>query len=798
MIKEIAYKGKYLPDTVVSECFEDSSYNYVDKQHTGNGFTTGFLNLQPTHDFQSNIIIVPNREVIKSKKKSYDNATYNKTSIGFFYGDESSDRLAFGKFDVMMFVVDSFLNYLPEIKKNIDSVDKILIDEAHSILIQSSFRNRLVGFTELVRDEFKGKSIVSVTATPMLFTEVTIKLVKDVIEQRTIHISKNTGNTLKRLQESLKQGNNCIIATQDARILKKLTDNKNKLTANIKVGITLFQKIVETVNLTVSEDAKLTIISSAGFEGFDVDNGVNDVFIFEDRAFDYQTFYPQNITQIIGRSRKGNARIEWCRIPNSDRTEMLSKEVMIKKAESKRISFEKKMTDKNYKFIPKYFDYNQDVDFGLITDLKLNDVKYDLAKELQDADIKGLSIYNQFFTERGFTLDYLNDGSNRLNLKGSTHQIAFNTAKLNVDVINKYNLFSDITVNLYAKENHADYIKAYEVYLRRKYWYADTLLWMMSNEELYNFNTHCLDIHLNEIQGYRIILDEDNIDEYLKGILKISIQNKKKVLYRKSKEFKQWQEDLIYNLKDRYTRLVMSVAQNKIKLPSKERNSRDYNLLTEVSIDLIHLVADAFEKKMVEVDIVSCNPRIIYAYCGLKLPADFYGKDKVNKKAINKLLNTISIDFPKQFLVDIERYKKNRNKDLIKLGFDKKVIEFLFTEFWNREKDALFNFCAYHEKMIIEKLQTELINLSDYGSYIRRHDSVISFRLLNDSQVSSINNFEYLGEGDWFKEMNELSVPVVYEKGIENRQLVKSGEFEYHLNPMVVRDYPKVLELVYR
>ena len=36
--------------------------------HTGNGFTTGFLNLAPTHKFQSNIIIVPNREVVKSKK----------------------------------------------------------------------------------------------------------------------------------------------------------------------------------------------------------------------------------------------------------------------------------------------------------------------------------------------------------------------------------------------------------------------------------------------------------------------------------------------------------------------------------------------------------------------------------------------------------------------------------------------------------------------------------------------------------------------------------------------------------
>ena len=51
----------------------------------------------------------------------------------------------------------------------------------------------------------------------------------------------------------------------------------------------------------------------------------------------------------------------------------------------------------------------------------------------------------------------------------------------------------------------------------------------------------------------------------------------------------------------------------KIKLPKKIRNSRDYNLLTEVSITLINAVADLFDTEVYEIDIISCNIRIIYA-----------------------------------------------------------------------------------------------------------------------------------------------------------------------------------------
>ena len=752
MYKKLIYNTKYLPTELIEKCFVNSQYNFVDKQITGNGFTTGFLKLRPSEPYQSNIIIVPNKQVIKSKQKSYlkDN-DINKTSIGFFYGDDSSNVLKFGKFDVMMFVVDSFLNYLTLIEENIYAIDKILIDEVHSILIQSTFRKRLVNFTETIKTKFQKNAIVSVTATPLLFQKIDIKLIKKNIKKRVINISKNQENTLENIKKSILKGNNVIVALQDVRLLKKLSDDQNKLRANLKVGVTLFRKIVENVNLILDTSSNLTIISSAGFEGFDVDNGINDIFIFEDRAFDYQTFYSQNIIQIIGRSRKGTGYIEWCRMSNNSRTALLSKDEMIKKSKSTKISFEKKMTDKNYSFIPKYFDYDQDLDFGVITDLKFNPNKYGLAKELNDSDLLGLNIYNDFFSERGFCLKHLNNGAKRLNLRNVSNKQAFKNIKKNKDIVRRFELMNDLRIDLYPKEKIDYYIKAFEVFLRRKYWYSDKLLWEMSENELKGFiEANNTEECLNELFGYSILKDEKSINEALRVICKKAIQKKLDKICVKSKEFISWKKDLIENSKDRYIRLIMALSQHKIIIPKKIRNSRDYNLLTEVSLDLIIAVAELFNIDIYEIDIISCNIRIIYAFCGLKLPSDFYGKDKEKKKKINKLLNKLSIEFPKEFKIDERNYKNKRIEELRKLGFHEKVISFLIDEFWYRRKDALFNFCTYHEKKIINSLSSKLINTKTEGRYIRRHDSIISFGKLNDIQVNEIINFEYMNQCGWF------------------------------------------------
>jgi hypothetical protein len=202
----------------------------------------------------------------------------------------------------------------------------------------------------------------------------------------------------------------------------------------------------------------------------------------------------------------------------------------------------------------------------------------------------------------------------------------------------------------------------------------------------------------------------------------------------------------------------MAISQNKIKLPNKVRNSRDYNLTTEVSIALITIVTNAFDKETIEVDVVSCNPHIIYAFCGVAFPTDLYGEDKKNKKAINKLLNKLSADFPKEFNVSVTDYKKKRIAELRGFGFDEKVIDFLFKEFWEKEKDALFNFCAYHEKNIIEKLQKQFKDKDGNGSYIRRHDSVITFSKLHEAQIEDVNEFEYLKQKGWFHKLGADSL----------------------------------------
>ncbi len=477
------------------------------------------------------------------------------------------------------------------------------------------------------------------------------------------------------------------------------------------------------------------------------------MYVFEDRAFDYQTFYSQNISQIIGRSRKGTSYIEWCRMPFTDRTEMLSKEAMIKKASSDRISFEKKITDNNYKYIPKYFNWIQDDKLGLITDLTLDHTKYDLNKELTDTDINGLdATYKEFFSERGFSLIYLNEGHKRLNLKNVSHKIAFKNLKINAKIIKRYSLMSGLSLNIYKKEKTYQYIREFEIYFRRKYWFLDTLPF----QEDFQLKDHATHVSLNgnlenELFAYRIITNEKELNEACKFICKDSIERKLKTLCVKSKEFELWKRDLINNIKDRYIRLVMALSQGKIKIPKKIRNSRDYNLLSEVSMKLIIDVAELFDTEAYEIDIISCNIRIIYAMCGLSLPSNFYGENKKNKKQINALINRLSIEFPQKNKWDVSNYKKNRIKEMRGFNFDEKVIKFLMDNFWYDSTDAVFNFCSYHEKKIIEKLRLE-IDKGEHKGIIRRHDSVVYFGEITQQQLNSIIDFGYMGQYGWFRD----------------------------------------------
>ena len=169
-----------------------------------------------------------------------------------------------------------------------------------------------------------------------------------------------------------------------------------------------------------------------------------------------------------------------------------------------------------------------------------------------------------------------------------------------------------------------------------------------------------------------------------------------------------------------------------------------------MSYDVLKLIALKFNIPIAEVDVRTCNPRILYALCGMELPSDFYGENKKNKRKINVLLNSFAIG----------KQKHHIKRDLINYGFHPKVIKFLLDTFCNdakpKPKGALFNLCAYHEQKIIHDLQRQLIadNLGD-ATFIRRHDSVISFGDFKPYTLEK-QDFEYLGVKGWFS--NEVDI----------------------------------------
>lgn len=750
------YEGKYLPIHLIEECFYQR-LSYINKSLTGNGFSSGFLKIPPTKPFHSNMLIVPNKEVIKSKQEAYNNilayggseTLKNLKSTIFLYGDISSDKLEFSKHDNIVIIAETFLNYIDRFKENSHLIDKVLIDEYHSFLIQSNFRDSLVGFVGKVVNTLEHSQVVCLTATPMLFQDIDVTLRPKKLEYRDIHITTNQEKAFKRLKDLLANGERCVVAIQDVRLIKHLTDRNGRLEANVKVGKSLMRKIVQNVELVRNKESNLTIVSSSGFEGFDVENGINNVFIFEDRKFDHQTFYPQNIIQIIGRSRQGVDYIEWCRMPNAERVNITDKEKLEKQMQSTKISAEKKMTDKNYSDIPKYYDIIQDEKTGLIIGFTFKEIKYNLDKELIDADRNGIeAMYKEYFLERGFTLVNLNEGHRRLKLRSVGHKKAFENLKLNEDTIKLYSLMEGLKVDVYSKESLAQYKKAFEVFLRQKYWHFDTLPFDVEFHLTDEIIASYSDLE-NELFLYSILSDEELINQDVEIIKKEAIKSKLGELDKRSKEFLQWREDLLENVKDRYIRLLLTFSQRYIRLPKKIRNSRDYNLFTENNLVLIDTVADMFKHSFIEFDIVSCNIRIIYAYLGLTLPGNFYGEAKKHKKGINSLLNRLSSDVPKANNWDEKNYRKMRIKEMRKYGFDERVISFLINKFWDKSVDAVFNFCAYHEKQIIEKVTKEIRMGNDNG-IIRRHDSILYFGTPNDEQVKAVYDFEYLGVKGWF------------------------------------------------
>ena len=262
-MRVVKYKGNYITKDIVKSCFEEGKHNFVDKTFCGNGFTSSFLQIPPKSPLYTNIIVVPNRAVVINKQKSYEaDKNYDKLRVGFFY-EGSPYQMNFQKYDVMMFVVDSFMMRLEKIVSHLYFIDKIMIDEVHSMYIQSDFRSMLGDFDNRLKESFSTKSVVSVTATPMLFHKIDVRITKDFDEYRTINVSQNQKLSFQRMRDALDRGRKVLLATQSRSIISQFKDKKGVLRANFKVGIKLMQGLVEVCEYVHDEESNRTIISSS-------------------------------------------------------------------------------------------------------------------------------------------------------------------------------------------------------------------------------------------------------------------------------------------------------------------------------------------------------------------------------------------------------------------------------------------------------------------------------------------------------------------------------------------------------
>ena len=753
-MKIIKSNEKYLTPEIVEECFEKGKLTSVDKTVTGNGFSTGFLNLK-VRDNRMHIIIAPNRAVVEEKEKAYlddlnlplthkDKVFHSENRMKFFYGKGFDDN--FDDADVLVFVADSFILRGDAIKQIAHRIDKVLIDEVHSVHQQSLYRSILVDFENRVVNRFTSNvAIVSVTATPILFARVDIKIQNKYTPKQIINYSKDRKETIARIKEDIDNGENVVLFTNNAGVVYNLSDkNDRSLEAKFVVGTNLFNGIGKKVSLIHKESSKLTVVSSRGFEGWDCKYEDARVYFFEDRSSGYESFMISNLYQAINRVRKGADYVEYCRQEVSDKHKEvfrdIKKEVYAFISDNK-ISTEKKLSGAYKKFKPYIIKVHKGKDISL----KMNRIAINLYLEQQMYNLqfpqKGIE---EFSNDRNIEFHKIETMSKRIKTR-TDREAAIQYLYLNKEEIKKRDSIPEdyhLNVNnLWSKDN----VETTEQ-IRAAYWKELDMYLIEKNYDGDYTNTERQDIALG------ILSNPLAFEELCDHILEMFIDSKKSKLSRiKAKEkidnFKKY-------LPTTVAQLLMSFSRDKISFDENQVAWRNYNLATKIGMSQLTEISETiFDTKIDEYDIASCYPRIMYAINGKNLPDNFYGGDKKNKVAMNVYFNQFGYD--KTQRLGKPQQKQKVKKKLREFNIDDDVATWLIDNFFESEfRGDLFNHIAYYEEQII----TELMNLIyDDGNcknkgMARRHDSVIVFG--NEDNLDYISDFVpriFHGTKGWFK-----------------------------------------------
>ena len=737
-MKILNNNNKYLSSDLIEKCFEPERVNYVDKILTGNGFSHGFSLIKPKRG-KVNILIAPNQSVVKDKQKEFETGNFGfpGAKIAFVY--EGNGLKGHAKnYDIIVIVSDSFVNFSWKIE---GIADKIMVDEYHSAIIQSSFRYKLKQMLYLLSNGFEDASVSFVTASPILYAKTTIKIINSNIDKQILNVTSDQNNSIDRVVDSINSGKTTLLFLQDANIVKKILNKAKRNNFNLMAGTSFTTTLLTKGKYLIDKNSNLIIGSSASMEGWSSYAINGNVFIFMNTANNHTTFLGCNIYQAIGRLRNGFNYAEIC-VTNLRGGGFANKYIdLINEKIEKFISIDKdpveKKQSKGYKFyykgeeikassISNYLYYRREKNKFIIEKYEPSILIHNETRQIDQQ----LNIYKDFFQERNIYLNQIDVDitSKRLISKNKREQkienIVFSIRENNIQ---------DLLFSFFFKvrpiEKHLEY-------------YINELSMLLEV-------AYILEIQLDN--KYFKLMDFLTVGCYKDELRELFIEAKKEKGESRreiSKQLKTFDElEFIYCVEI----AVGIVFEN---FEPYYVGHRDYNKLTFVNKSLIEFISDKLGFKCIEVDIKNCFPRVVYALNGFNLPSNFYDIEGVDRSKQKRLVNIILNSF--RFNTEKNRTKERQLIDarhnLKKVNFNDETINYLIENFFlSPYKSDFFNFIAYHEKRIIKSL-IELIksyNLNAECFIQRRHDSVLIFTD-NDLNLNNLYEFNYLSVSGWF------------------------------------------------
>ena len=783
---------------------------HFNKVAPGNGGSTAFFNL-PINWRKVRIMIAPNVAVVKNKEEQYkaDPDMYGAgKNIRFIHQDSIDKNIgidAEGRHpDIIVIVVESFFLLQDAILKY--DIDMLLIDECHSVRKQavSKSRPKLVNLQNKLQQLLPDTAIVRMTATPNKFDKVDVQLVSPHIRPMKIYVSGDREKVLEDAKALVKKGENVSVFSNNVRNFKKLTDSGQPLIANEIVGKKMKRSIYKHLKFKKDPNSNLNIISSRGFEGWDDEREDVHNFFLEDRSQSWDSASPQQLKQGLERAREGAKSNTYCRLNVEKRKVSFEKGIDAEvdafllsnrspeQMMSKNIVSNPNMANsskKKNKFLP--FLHQEIDENGVVTVTKKVEAVEDYLEQIEwDKNLQNKT-EDDFWVDRRVTFTFDDAPQVRTRMTRQNRKIMVENLFYNQDVIRREDVYGedfkleirDFTSDCIGKSKSTKGKINYHA-MREKYDALVETFFICKNYD----NNYKLSPRQQKVKDLLVIEEGKTIntkewgyatdwrsyDEFGKlcsDLVKLykEKQDEKngfvindetgQMIGKKTKAEKDADaEAFAENSPAILSMLLCMFANERITVPSNWTVNRDYNLTTKVSFRMIKHVADYLGVSVSEIDIITCNPRILFAICKMALPNLFYGENKENKTKINMLLNNFF------FNESISKEKKYQKRDSIrtfkKLGFPQKVIDTLISRWFitrNNFRGQFGSDLAFHEKLIISELMHKLDNGKNEG-IIRRHDSVLIFN--NTEDLTWVNTFRpevFPTIGGWFKIDAEIS-----------------------------------------